>query len=301
MKNERFGPTQATKILLLPGLGVLALLFGLPLAWSILGSVGLGIGFDTSTTTEVNHFTLAHYAEIFTRPTLLRALGRSLYFAVVPLFFTLIVSVCLALLLRRHFWGRVLFGGLYKLPIAVPGIIAALLVLTVAERGGFIDRLLVPLGLSMPQMVRDYLGVGVVLTMIWKQVPFMTLVIGSALAAVPADLVNAARTLGAGRWRSLVFVELPLALPLMSAAVLLTFIGSMGTFAIPDLIGPAEPQPLSVHMVAEFGNGNLPLVYAMGMVLSAFAGLVLLAYYRLVKRAMVGLCGTCGQHRASRE
>ncbi|MGJ3699747.1 ABC transporter permease [Variovorax sp. AFSI2.2] len=262
---------------------MLGLLFGTPLLWSVLGSVGI--------TAEASGFTLAHYSEIFNRPTLQRALIRSMYFGIAPVTVTLVLSIALALVLRRHFWGRKLFNGLYKMPIAVPGIIAALVVLTVAERGGFLDRAVAPFGLHLPPLVRDPRGVGVILTTVWKQLPFMTLVIGGAFAAIPEDIVSASRTLGAGRWRTLLHVELPMALPGISAAVLLTFIGSMGAFAIPDLIGAAAPQPLTVHMVAEFGNGNLQLVYAMGMVLSVFAVAVLLGYYHLVGRATQLLSG----------
>lgn len=264
-------------LFLLPGLGLLLLLFVAPLAFSLLGSLGL----DES----LQGFTLAHYREIFQRDVLLRGLAMSIYFGVAPVVVALPLAIALALLLRRHFAGRAWFNGLYRLPMAVPGIIAALLVMTLAERGGFLDRLAAPLGVALPRLIRDPWGLGVVMTSVWKQLPFMTLVITGAFAAIPQDLAAAARTLGAGRWRTLFYVELPLALPGISAAVLLSFIGAMGSFAIPDLVGPATPRPLAVHMFAEFGAGNLPLVYAIGMVLSVFAVAVLLAYYGLTARA----------------
>ncbi len=278
MSHRHLARTRwAAPALLLPGVGFLALLFAGPLLMSLLGSLGLDQGLDG--------FTLQHYAQIFTRPTLQRALGLSLYYGVVPVLVTLLISIALALLLRRHFWGRRLFNGLYKIPMAVPGIIAALVVMTLAERGGFLDRLAAPLGLELPRMIRDPWGIGVILASVWKQVPFMTLVIAGAFAAIPQDVVDAARSLGAGRWSTLLQVELPLATPGISAAVLLTFIGSMGSFAIPDLLGPASPRPLAVHMVAEFGDGHMALVHAMGMVLSVFAVAVLLGYYALTARA----------------
>jgi putative spermidine/putrescine transport system permease protein len=260
-----------------PGLVFLGVLFAGPLLWSLAGSFGLDQG--------LSGFTLEHYAQIFTRPALLRGLVVSIYYGVVPVAVTLVFAIGLALLLRHHFWGRAWFNGLYKIPMAVPGIIAALVVMTLAERGGFLDRLAAPLGLTLPRLVRDPWGVGVILTSVWKQLPFMTLVITGAFAAIPQEVSSAARTLGANRWRTLLWVELPLALPGISAAVLLTFIGTMGSFAIPDLVGPPSPRPLAVHMFVEFGSGHLPLVYAIGMLLSAFAVAVLLAYYALSARA----------------
>jgi putative spermidine/putrescine transport system permease protein len=263
--------------LLLPGLLPLAVLFVLPFAWSLLGSLGIEAGRQGMTS--------RYYAEIFTRPALLRALGMSMYYGIAPVVVTLPLAVALALLLRRHFFGRELFSVLYKIPMAVPGIIAALVVMTLFDRGGFVDRLLAPLGMHLPRMIRDAWGVGVVATSVWKQMPLMTLIAAGAFASIPADISLAARSLGAGRWRALWFVELPLAMPGISVAILLSFIATLGYYAIPDLLGPASPQPLAVHMVAEFGLGHQGLVDAIGMVLTAFAMAVLAVHGLATRRA----------------
>jgi putative spermidine/putrescine transport system permease protein len=273
---------------LLPTGLLLGGLFAAPLLWSLAGSFGLDSG--------LSGFTWAHYAQIFTRPTLRLGLWTSIYYGVAPVLLTLVLAISLALLLRHPFRGKAWFNGLYKIPMAVPGIIAALVVMTLAERGGFLDRLAAPLGLTLPHLIRDPWGVGVILTTVWKQLPFMTLVITGAFAAIPQEVSQAARSLGASRWHTLLWIELPLALPGISAAVLLTFIGTMGSFAIPDIVGPASPRPLAVHMFAEFGNGNLPLVYAIGMLLSAVAVIVLLAYDRLSERAASGIAGVGNKH-----
>jgi putative spermidine/putrescine transport system permease protein len=261
-------------LLLTPGVGYLLVFFGWPLLSALIGSFHLDDG----------SFTLQWYTRIFTRPSMLRGLSVSIYYGVAPVVVSLLASIPLALLLRRSFLGRKLFNGLYKLPMAVPSIIVALMVIIVAERGGFLDRLLAPLGLGLPKLVRDDWGVGVILSTVWKQIPFMTLIITSAFAAVPEDIRLAARSLGASRLNTFLFVEVPLAMPGITAAILLTFIGSMGSYAIPDIVGPPVARPLSVLMVAEFSQGRFPQVYAMGMVLSLFAIAVLIAYYTLTAR-----------------
>jgi putative spermidine/putrescine transport system permease protein len=271
--------------LLAPGLGFLALLFAWPLVRSVMGSFGIGIGSDAG-------FTLEHYRELASQRSLRQGLAMSIYYGIVPPIVSLVLAVGLALLLRRPFRGRALFSGLYKLPMAVPGLVAALIMMTLLERGGLLQRLLEPLGITLPRLLRDPWGVGVILTSVWKQLPFMTLVITGAFAAIPRDMADAARSLGAGRWATLWKVEIPLAMPGISAAVLLTFIGSMGSFAIPNLVGPATPLPLAVHMVEEWGNGNFGLVHAIGMVLSVFAIAVLLGYHALAGRVARRMAGT---------
>ena len=75
-----------------------------------------------------------------------------------------------------------------------------------------------------------------------------------------------------------------MALPGITAAFLLTFIGGMGAFAVPNLLGPVYPLPLSVHMyVNAFERNNWGLVAAMGTMLSLISVLVLLAYYRTTR------------------
>ncbi|WP_313557536.1 ABC transporter permease [Agrobacterium cavarae] len=261
-------------VLLAPGVGYLIFFFGGPLSSALLGSFRL----------EDGSFTLSLYERIFTRPSMIRGLRTSIYYGVMPVIVSLAVSVPLALLISKSFIGRKLFSGLYKLPMAVPGIIVGLMIIVVFERGGFLDRLVAPLGLELPKLMRDDWGIGVILASVWKQIPFMTLIITSAFAAIPEDIRYASRTLGASRLKTFIFVEVPLAMPGITAAILLTFIGSMGSYAIPDIVGPPTARPLSVLMVQEFNQGRFNQVYAMGMVLSLFAVFVLLAYYTLTSR-----------------
>ncbi len=265
--------------LLLPGVGYLLVFFGGPLVSALVGSF----------LTDDGRFTLVWYERIFSRAAMLRGLSTSIYYGVVPVIVSFAISVPFALMISKSFPGRKIFSGLYKLPMAVPGIIVGLMVIVVFERGGFMDRLVAPLGIALPKLVRDEWGVGVILSSVWKQVPFMTLIITSAFAAIPEDIRYAARTLGASRLKTFFLVEVPLAMPGITAAILLTFIGSMGSYAIPDIVGPPTARPLSVLMVQEFNQGRFEQVYAIGMVLSGFAVAVLMIYYTLTARVAGGM------------
>ena len=276
----------ALALLLLPGVGFLALFFALPLLQAVLASVGLGaIGARSG-------FTLAHYAELFGSPVYRDGLLFSLYLAVAPTVLGLALALPLAVALQQAFPGKRVFATLYKLPLVVPGLVAAFLLMVFLDRGGMAARLLAPLGISLPKLVRDPLGLGAVIAMAWKAVPFMTLIIAGALAAVPADLRLAARTLGAGPLSVFFLIDLPLALPGITAAALLVFVGSTGAFAIPNLLGPIYPQPLSLYMYeSAYIENNWGLVAAMGTVLSGIACLVLIAYYRVTDGLKRGAAG----------
>ncbi|MDR3475662.1 MAG: ABC transporter permease [Devosia sp.] len=272
------GKVRTTTILLclLPGVGFLLALFGLPLARVVIGSFA-GQG------PQAPVFTLDAWRTLLTTPVYLDGLWFSLWLGLAPTALSLVVSLPLAALMQANEASRRLFGALYRIPLVVPGIVAAFLVLIMLDRGGMVARTLAPLGIGLPRMVRDDWGVGAIIASSWKNIPFMTLIISGAMAAISKDVLAAARTLGAHRLTILWRVQLPLAQPGITAAVLLTFIGSLGSFVVPNLLGPSYPLPLSVHMYEQgFRNGNWPLVYAMGTLLSLAAIAVLLVYYAII-------------------
>lgn len=265
-------------LLLVPGIGFLVLTFGLPLFWAVQGSLGLGPDGDG--------FTLTHLAGIATEPRTRKGLAMSLYYAIAPTLLTLVVAIPMAMLLQKNFLGRKLFNGLYKLPLAVPAIVAAFMVMTVFEQGGFLDRVLMLADLNIAKIVRDPWGIGVILATLWKDIPFMTLIIAGAFGAIPSDLVGAARSLGASRVRAFWRIELPLAMPGITAATLLCFVKSLGNFAAPSLLGPAYPLPLSILMYDSYRDGDWIAIYTMGTVLILAAFLILAAYYALTALAL---------------
>lgn len=268
--------TSTLLLCLLPGVGYLALLFGLPLAGVVIGSF-------TSRAPGASLPTLDTWVELLSNPVYVDGLFFSLWQGIAPTVLGLIISLPLAALMQMNESSRNLFGTLYKIPLVVPGVVAGFLVLVILDRGGMGTRLLAPLGLEMPRLVRDGLGLGAIIASTWKAVPFMTLIIAGAMAAISRDVLAAARTLGAGRLTILRRIQLPLAQPGITAALLLSFIGSLGSYVIPSLLGPAYPLPLSVHMFVQgFREGNWPMVYAMGTLLSLVAIAVLLAYYAII-------------------
>lgn len=261
---------------LLPGVGYLVALFGLPLLRVVYGSF-------TSNAEGASMLTLSTWQALFANPVYMDGLWFSLWLGAAPTVVSLLISLPLSALMQANESSRNLFGTLYKIPLVVPGIVAGFLVMVILDRGGMAERLLTPLGLPMPRLVRDQWGIGAIIGSAWKTVPFMTLIIAGAMAAISKDVLAAARTLGATQLTILWRIQLPLAQPGITAAILLSFIGSLGSYVIPSLLGPAYPLPLSVHMFAEgFQKGNWPMVYAMGTLLSVMAVAVLLAYYAII-------------------
>lgn len=267
-----------------PALLVFAALFYLPLAAALVGSLG-NRGTGTSSAVSAQWAALLHDTQ--TR----NGIVLSLQYALASTACALAWGGAWAAAMLRDFPGKRLFAALSQIPLFMPGIIVALMMLALLEQGGFLARLLALAGIALPRMLRDSAGVGVVAGMAWKEAPFLGLVIGAALAAVPERTVQAARSLGASPIKAFWLVRVPLAMPSIATALLLAFIQGMGAFAIPSLLGPAYPKPLSVLIYEAFEYGDWARVGALGALLSALSVGIALVCYRLhdtIVRAPLG-------------
>ncbi len=265
--------------LLAPGCGFLFIAMALPIAQLAFASVGLfGIG-------AAGHFTLANYATIFGGVLFRAAFVFSFKIALVTAFFSIVFAVIMTALLQIEFPGRRLISVLYKIPLVVPSLVAAFLVLTMIGPGGMVARLLSPIGVQWPSFLHDPSGFGIILVLLWHNVPITILIVSAVAAGIPRDIVEAARTLGASPLTVFRRIIVPLCVPGISAAALIVFIDAFGTFAIPSLIGPAFPRTMSVMMTQEFLlHARWGTASALGVVMIATTGLVLVLYHRLLAR-----------------
>ena len=87
-------------------------------------------------------------------------------------------------------------------------------------------------------------------------------------------------------------IELPLALPGITAATLLVLVSSTGAFAVPYLLGPIYPKPLSVWMYDRaFQQNDWGLASAMGMAMALVSCIILVLYYGATARMRDALGG----------
>lgn len=271
-------------LLLLPGAGYIAVAMIAPLAQLALGSLGLA-GPGTG-----SRFSLDAFQTVFGDAMMRDAFLFSLRIAVVTTVLSLAAAIVLTMLLMFDFPGRRAVMLLAKVPLVVPSLIAAFLVLTMIGPGGMFARLAAHAGFGWPRLVHDRAGLGVILVLMWHQVPVTLLIVLAVVVSIPRDLVDAARNLGADAVRVFSRIILPLALPGISAAAALVFIDTFGAYAVPSLLGPSYPQALPVTMTTEFlERAHWEVASAIGVVMALTTIAVMLVYYRLLARIDRGL------------
>lgn len=162
-----------------------------------------------------------------------------------------VMGVAAALALRQTRAGRGLAGFLFRVNLTVPHVVAAVGILYLFGQSGLMARLAHAGGLidrpaEFPALVHDPAAIGILLVYIWKEVPFIGVVVLAQLQAVGRDWEGAARSLGAGPWQCFRHVTWPMIAPGTLAAAVVVFAFAFGSYEVPLLLGQSHPQALPV-------------------------------------------------------
>ena len=267
----------APALLLLGGLFLAA--FGLTLVRSLRFVPALGL-------TQPD---LAAYAAILGSPGFLASLGLSLWIATASTLIAAVLALGSALLLRQVFPGRGAVAFLFQLNLTVPHVVGAVGILYLFSQSGSFARLAYAAGLisapgEFPALTQDPYAIGIILQYVWKEVPFIGLILLANLQSIGPEHEAAARSLGASRWQAFRFVLLPLLMPGLAAASALVFAFAFGAYEIPLILGAHAPEALPVLAWRSFTDVDLatrPEAYAMAITIAGIGALMLVAYARL--------------------
>lgn len=235
-------------LLLLPAVGLMLALYAYPFILSIYRSFLSSKGI----------LTLANYAKV--RELYLRDVLFSLEISVLSTAIAAALSIALAAYLRLASGSiaRVV-GAIYRFPIFIPFVVVAQMMGTFLAPHGLLNIFLAQIrlvNLDAPLQLLDWKGL--TFGFVWKQAPFMTLIVLSGFKMVDDSYIEAARSVGARLPQVIVRILVPMSLATISVAVILAFTSTVGTFTLPYmLIGGKVPTTLTVdiaHRVTYFGD-----------------------------------------------
>jgi multiple sugar transport system permease protein len=231
---------------------------------------------------------LDNFKAIFSTDELFYAsLLISLKWVSVEVVFQLLFGLLIALLLTQTFAMRGLFRSIAIMPWAVSGVITSTMwSLLFNEHMGLINSLFIKLGFIDTNFAwladMNTVFPALVITELWRGIPFFTITMLAALQTIPQDLYESATVDGAGRWKSFLHITLPF---LKNSIILSTLLRAVWEFNNVDLIftmtggGPANATTTLTMYVANqaiiaqnFGYGSaltvisfiILLVFAMG-------------------------------------
>ncbi len=255
-------------LLIAAPLALVMLLVILPTAAMILGSFRLDEGFGAD-----------RYAAFFADAYSLANLRYTVFWTLASTLSTLVISLGLALYLRFS-TGRLaaIVHALSLFPLFIPAIIISYALIRFLGPNGLFQLLLEQVGITGYRT--PYLTpIGPYIAFIWESLPLPVLVLTAGLTQASDSTVEAARDLGAGAIRILVEILLPQLRRPLIIAFALVFLGTIGSYTIPYLIGPPAPEMMGVYIARTMGNLQRPDEAAVqAVILLAAASVVGLVY-----------------------
>lgn len=240
--------------LLVPGV-LFALVF---FVYPFLYGIGLTVQPSARAAEAWGDSVFSNYIAFFQDPFVFDSVWITLKLAVPVALFNVLVSVPIAFKLRGKFRGKRTLMTLLVLPITLGTVLTAQGMLIFLGRQGWLNKLLIDIGLiDQPvQFVMNYWGVA--LSLVISGFPFAFLLISSYLSGIDPSLEAAARTMGAGWGRRFTRITLPLLAPGLATTFVLTFVLAFSVFPSARLVGDAmgSTRVMSLMAFRAFGEQN---------------------------------------------
>lgn len=235
-------------------------------------------------------FTFANYQQLLSSAEFWNSCWVTLKLVVVVTACCVALGLATALLVNNRFRGRTVARLLVALPWAVPEIIAVVIFAWIFDSSfGLMNWLFFRLGL-IDQTINWFSDpnaafTAVVVTMVWKGYPFVSIMALAGLQSIPEDYYNAARVDGANAWNRFTHITIPSLMPVLGVTMILVLLWVFRDFSIINVMtggGPLKStQTLSI-MTYEHAFGFFKMGYASAV------GVVTLVFCVLASLLMVG-------------
>ena len=277
----------ALAVLLLPSLLGMFTFLMLPIAssfvlsfssWDLIGAINW-VGFD-------------NYAKALSDPAVLGALKNTLTFIVGYLPSVVIIALALALLLNRKLKGRTFFRAVYFVPVVTSWVAVSLVWKWLLNpQYGLVNFALSLIGIKGPGWLFDpaWAMTGIVITTVWKDIGFVTVIYLAGLQDIPEHLYEAASLDGATPWQRFWGITFPM---LMPTTFFVTTISLISSFQVFDQVyvmtggGPAGATSVMVEQIYKNAFSYFQMGYAstISWILFALIFAVTVAQQLLQKR-----------------
>ena len=287
------------RILIAPAMIYIGAVIGVPFFLAIWFSVS-----DVTVSSSAGHFVgLENFRAQIEDPTFRAALGNTFLFAFLSQAIVIVLSSILGIALQKNFRGKWFVRLLILLPWVAPvslGSIGWLWMLDsiysvinwVAMHWfhvcGALGQVSCPVWLGEPRLAMT----SIVAVQVWRTLPLATVILLGGLTSIPQDIHDAAAIDGAGFFRTLFQITIPLVLPIMLVAILFGFV-----FAFTDMIvvwvltrgGPYDTTQVlaSLAFFKGIDGGDLAGASAVALFLMPVLAAAAILILRLARRAEV--------------
>lgn len=207
-----------------------------------------------------------------------------------------ILALLLAIASMDALWRSPLARVVAALPLAVPHVAAALGILLLLGQSGLLSRVAHAAGVihqpsAFPVLVYDRLGVGLMLSFVWKEAPFLILAALAVRARIPREMIEAARTLGGSAADAERRVVRPLVLRGVLPATCSVFAFLVGQYEMASVLGPSDPASFAVltfERTADPALARRGEAYVLALIAFAITLALVWVYARVRRDSVLG-------------
>lgn len=228
------------------------------------------------------NLSLANYEQVFLQQRNYIALWNSIWVSVLATLGATVIGVFTAFLVQRtDLPAKNLWRVLLVLPFAIPPLFSAMGWVQLAGPVGLLSQGYMSLFDTYTVPWNIYSPGGIIFVLAVSNYPFVFITVSGALQRMDTSLEEAARTSGAGPWRVMHDITLPLVRPAILGGALLAFVSSIDNFGIPAVLGMrAQFYVLTTRIYEALTIPNMPLATAMSMLLVGIAMIAMIGFRR---------------------
>ncbi len=225
---------------------------------------------------------LANYGHVFSAPVFWQDVLHTVIITVISVSIQFVLGMCLALIMHRAILARGVVRGIALIPYGIVAVVAAYAwELAWSLNSGWIPKLLGLTGDPLSHTFGTY--VAIIVTEVWKNTPFMALLLLAGLALVPDELQEAAKVDGATAWQRFYRITLPLMKPAILVALLFRTLDAFRIFDTIYIFNQGAQGTESISMLnysTLLDRLNLGLGSAVSIVLFLFVALIAFVFIK---------------------
>jgi carbohydrate ABC transporter membrane protein 1, CUT1 family (TC 3.A.1.1.-) len=266
---------------------VLPTLTAFMIAFLIPFIMGIFLSFTKFTTVlDAKWVGFQNYIDAFSNKEFLNALWFTVKFAIVSVITINVLSFILALILTRNIKGTNLFRTVFFMPNLIGGIVLGYIWQVI------INGVLYKYGVSLT-FKPEYGFWGLTILMNWQMIGYMMVIYIAGIQNVPRDLIEAARIDGAGSFKILTKIIIPLVMPAITICLFLTMSNSFKLFDQNLALTAGAPSKKTAMLALDIYNtfygsvGSEGIGQAKAVVFFLIVGLVAIIQLKLTRKREV--------------
>lgn len=237
------------------------------------------------------------YRQLLADSWFMESLGFSVYVALCATLISIVLGTFFAYLIWKLPGRYHSYAVIYKIPLILPHIAVGFMAVIFLSKTGILSSVAYQVGLissfeEFPDLLYTASGIDLITAYVYKEVPFVMIMVYAILSRFDRRLLETAGMLGASPLRSFFTLILPFIMPVLNTTFIILFIFSFGGFDLPFVLGDSNPGMITIRIYEYYFQRDIalrPVAMAMLTLVFSFSLIFILGYLKLSARLEEGV------------